>query len=324
MGMGSGGSSGSTLWEGQKSVGRDLQNFLLGREERRQELSPDSLIGQAATPFLGQRVAELPPEALRAREALGAFDPSAFQANTAVALNRALSGVPTSQVDPAATEGFFRDAVADPAMRHFDREIRPRLRAGLASSGMLSSTSNLNQTREALSSLQAGLSSQLAGMQLENQRFNIGLQEAAAARSLQAVPMANAQATEPIRRASSLLAAAAPFAAQDQAQLDANFQEFMRTSPEASPWTSQAMQFFGSQGPTAMEAPSGNLGMAGAGVGALAGALLAIPTGGASIPFAASALPGLGAAATSAAISPALGAALGAGVGGAAGSFIRR
>lgn len=114
--------------------------------------------------------------------------------------------------------------------------------------------------------------------------------------------MANAQATEPIRRASALLAAGAPFAAQEQAQLDADFQEFMRTTPEASPWTSQAMQFFGTHGPTATEDQGGNLGMLGAGAGALIGGLLAAPSGG---------------------MTAALGAGIGAGIGGGAGGLIK-
>ena len=99
-----------------------------------------------------------------------------------------------------------------------------------------------------------------------------------------------------------MLAAGAPFAAQEQAQLDADFQEFMRTTPEASPWTSQAMQFFGTHGPTATEDQGGNLGMLGAGAGALIGGLLAAPSGG---------------------MTAALGAGIGAGIGGGAGGLIK-
>ena len=301
--MSSGGSrsSGTQLSGPQIQIGREIRNFLQGLDPSVET----SRIGQGATPFEGERIAGLPQEAVLARELLGMFDPTQFQAETGGAIERALSGKPAADLSERATESFFQDAVAAPMFRTFDREIAPRLKDAAASQGALFSTARTQQEGDALQGLQTGLAANLAKEQMQNQRIEAELLERAATRSMQAIPMANAQRLQPLAEGSALLRAAAPFQAQEQAELDHTFSEFQRLLPENDPFLARAMQFFGSQQPMAYEnrftggALGSGLGLgAGAGAGALIGSSMGNPLLGAGI-----------------------GAMMGTGVGGGLGSF---
>ena len=220
--------------------------------------------------------------------------------SSAIAIETALKGEPTSQLDDVSTASFFRRAVAAPMMRHFDLNVRPKIAAAYAGSGNFLSSSRANAEALALGGVQSELSSRLAQAQFEDRRTNVGLRESAADRALQAVTLANTQATEPQRRFMAQAKASSVFQDFEQRKLDTDFQEYMRVQPENSPFLGQAMQFFGGQPPTPNSSRK-NLGGVGAGAGAVIGGTIG------------SAFPGLGTA---------VGAGIGAAVGGGAGSMI--
>ena len=231
-------------------------------------------IGEGLERFPGEFIAPLTPEQERAREFLGDFQPGQFDTLSQTAIERALSGDPSFQLDPQTTERFFREAVEKPIFKTFEREIEPRIRSGFSGLGSTFGTRRGLAVQRALGDIGDTLASQLSTAQFQNQRLQAGLAESAAERQIRGVGLAQQFEAQPIQRASQLFGAAEPFRQVEQQRLSAEFAEFLRTRPELSPTIPQALQFVSSPGQTAGGGGGGGGSQFGGALGTLGGILL--------------------------------------------------
>jgi hypothetical protein len=196
---------------------------------------------------------------------------SQFDELVKTSIAQALSGTPSYDASSGAVEKLFKQGVANPALRAFDQDVAPRIREGFAAGGAMMSSRRGDAQRKALGDLQASLSGQLGQMQYNNMGLQASLAESAAQRQLQGVGLANQQALMPAQRASALTQALAPFQAQAQQQATGQYQEWLRTRPENSPYLAAAQNYVNSPQMAAYQTAPGtnwaNVGMQGLGLG---------------------------------------------------------
>lgn len=254
-------SSTSTLTARQKTVLRRLGDTIIPN------------VGKPAQGYTGSRVAPLEPGYDAARAMIESYGATAgeFDEPVKVAVRRMLAGEPSFALDPATMREYFDKSVAAPAIQTFDREIAPRLSASFAARGGTFSTRRGEATQQALGDLQNSLAGQYAQTAWSAQQLGAQLAEAAANRQAAAIPLAQQVAAQPLARAQAMTQTLAPFQQQAQAGADAAYEEFLRTSPENSPWNTLALQYMGVPA-TALYQKGANP-MVGAGIGAAGGAL---------------------------------------------------
>lgn len=250
--------------------------------------------------YQGPMVAELIPEMRGAREILGRYQPGQFDDLSQKALEDALSGEPSFDVSPEATAKYFGKGVAQPMMRSFDQNIKPRINEAFAAQGAMFNTRRSESQVKALQNAQQDLSAELARAQMNSMALEAQLAESAAMRQQQAMGLAEAFEDKPLRQSKNAQGAAAGFQTQEQAKTEADYKEWLRTRPEHSPWPQLALGYLSNPEIALQQESGGGMGgsigsLAGAGLGALAGTFL---------------LPGVGTAAGAA-----LGSQLGGGIG---------
>lgn len=121
------------------------------------------------------------------------YDPTTAPTRSGIdqeALTRLLSGDPAYNIDPAATEQYFRDVIYDPAMHEYENVTRPGF---LESVGNLHSGHRANLERSSRQELARDLSAQRAGLYYADELSRRDALENAAARQTQGVGLAQSQ-----------------------------------------------------------------------------------------------------------------------------------
>jgi len=226
-----------TLSKQQKPVADLLSSLLQGG------------FGQGGTPYPGPFVAGLSDLTQLALGGAGEYLRSipSLTGETGAALSRSLSGVPTSEVDLDLSEQLFRQGPEAAAMRLF-QNLSPEINKPFIGSGAFHGSDILNARNRAagdIASQMGALRSDWLRADLEAQR---GLGESAANRALQASPLAMAYGNLPMERLGWGAQMGQIPQSQEQAELSAKYQDWMRTFPggaEDQQRISQAMQFLG-------------------------------------------------------------------------------
>ena len=273
----------STLNSGQNAISDELSSYLLSKG-----------MG-GATPYSGKLIADMPDMFSKAYETLA----STMGRDTSIltdALRKQISGAPAYQSDFGETSKRWQESFATPAMSTWKQVMAP-----LVAEQFNASPGSFYSQDRARGVTKAG--SDYFGQYVQPTLFSayqqdVGLgaasQEAAAARipgaigQLQALPAAefNAYGT-----------AASLMQQMQQAPLSAQYQEFLRTSVEQSPWLKYAIQYMGIP-TTEIVAQQGQesplMGMlAGAGIGGIMGGAGMLGTAGAGSGAALGALAGI-------------------------------
>lgn len=223
----------STLTKYQKKVSKKTSELILGG------------LGEPLESYEGDIIAPLIPELLEAREFISSEGFDQFDELTSKVISQALSMKPSFDLSEEATTRFFKRAVEAPLLETFQEDILPAIRESSAGLGMGFSSGNVLSTTRAAQRLGTTLTSQLGKMQFDTRALQAGLAESAMSRALSTIPMAESFAQRNIERSRALQGVAAPFQAQDQAVATADYQEWLRTRPEASPWMDYALRFTG-------------------------------------------------------------------------------
>lgn len=166
-----------------------------------------------------------------------------LRGQTNSALSNVLSGRPSYQVDPQTTANYFQQAVVNPALRTYDRDIKPRINEAFntAGNGVFSSRQSEAQGQY-LSDMQTGFGQQLATLQQQNQGLQAQLNEGAATRQLQGIGQASQYGNQPLIQAGLLEQLGSPFQNQAQLGINAQFQEWLRTQPYNNPYLQLGLQ----------------------------------------------------------------------------------
>jgi hypothetical protein len=123
-------------------------------------------------------------------------------------------------------------------MRTFDEDIAPRIRSSYAGIGQAFSSKRADAERKALEGIGSSISQQLA-------QTNLALEEGMINRQLQATPLAMQRSLFPYTKGSAYFSSLAPFQDYEQSKYSADYEEFLRTRPENSPYLSAALSYLG-------------------------------------------------------------------------------
>lgn len=261
MGMSSGPTTMSTLNPGQQAAMKATGQWLIPQ------------IGKGVPAYQGQQVAPLDQGYGAVRQILSGYNPMNPNAQgQQAAIGSALGGQPSYSLDPATTQNWFNQSVANPLMKNYQSNIAPQINQGFAGTGGLFSTARGFAQQRALSDLQGNEANQLAQAQMGNQQLSAQLAESAANRQLQAVGLANQQQNQPLLSAAAIEQLLGPFQQNAQAQNTAQYNEFLRTQPYNSPLIPQTQQYINTNTLAAYQQPNNN-GLIGSGIGALLGLL---------------------------------------------------
>jgi hypothetical protein len=240
MGKNSGPKATSTLTPEQKSITKELSNYLLGRGPK--YAGQPSFMQRGATAYDGQLTAPF-------MRNLGGMQRSS--------LISAMSGRPSYNLDPKTTQRRFQQSVVTPALHTYETQIKPRIQEAYAGTGAAFHSRSGDQQVRTLSDMQVGFDSELSNMLFQNQNLAAQLAESASQRQLAGVGMAEQMATTNYNA--------------NNAALQAQYGEAMRMAPENNPWLQTALAATGQQNMALYNKQSG----AGAiGGGALGGLML--------------------------------------------------
>ena len=232
-------------------------------------------IGRGLQPYGGQLVAGMSPYERAGLSSLSDLAsggmPDIFTAGTD-ALEGLLLGEPSTEVSPELTERYFTEGIYDPMLRSMQEDIIPEIEGAYA--GNYWGTPRAAATTGAWTDFEEDITSVLSELIYADEQTRIGLEESAKDRQLAATGVAGEMAAleENIKMGridASMTYGSLPRLLM-QAQLDANYNEWLRTRPEYSPVIEQALSFMNTPGLTAVSTPgqsSAIPGMIGAGLG---------------------------------------------------------
>lgn len=254
------------------------------------------MVGKTATPYSGQLVADIPE---MFTDAYGRLQSMLGNYGDVVrsALLKDVEGVPAWQMDMGNIKGVWEKEFATPMMETWRSTVAPMLREEFASipGGLYSQARGRGIRDEANRFFGEYVQpTYWQGFQAELGRM-FSSTEAAAGRS---APAALALTGLPKTEFDVMAGPAQQYMGLQQQGLTAAYQDFLRTSPESSPWMQLAMQYMGiptyqavtvggdggstdwmgvgaGAGVGALMANAGMLGTMGAGSGAALGALAA-------------------------------------------------
>lgn len=152
------------------------------------------------------------------------------------AIERGLSGDPTSVVDPAASDRFFQDRVATPLLRSFERDIKPRIDEAFSRVGGSFGSQRGVAAQQSLEEVFNTLASERAGFMREDRNMGFQLRESAAERALRSVGIADQMSMSRLGQERNLIDSQGYFQDYDQQIASAKFAEFLRTAPENNPY----------------------------------------------------------------------------------------
>jgi hypothetical protein len=261
-GGGGGGDQQPKYTKAEEQVSNMLMNYIGSR------------IGQTATPYEGETYAGAPPEFQEAIDTYNRYTPEMRDATMQATL-QAISGDPAFKADPDTVTGYWNENLSKPQWEMFREEAVPTIKEEFSSG--LYSTRAAHEVARQSTSLSANLGDRLFQAQLAERLTGAQSQENAANRAAASIPTA-----------ANL---AATFYAQDmmiskeiqnemQNKLNDAYTQFLRMTPEASPWLDRAAQALGANpypkyDTVYNEEGSSTGGMLGAAGGATAGWLLA-------------------------------------------------
>jgi hypothetical protein len=202
-------------------------------------------------------------------------------------------------LSPDKTLSYFKNAVQNPMLNAFDKQIEPRIREAFAGVGGFSSRQG-QATGDALRDLSIDMSRQLAESQMTNQRLTADMayraDEAAAQRTYGADQLAAqlrqrgqlAQLAElqylrqqPLTSAAQYMQTLSPFQAKEEQRIADTKAEFSRMTQENSPWLQLGLQYLGrSFGSTTTQSAGGGIGQ---NIGGALGGALSLPMLGSSL-----------------------------------------
>lgn len=229
----------STVSPEQQRVLNPLTAYLEGR------------VGKGLPRFEGDRVVGLSDPEQQSLGLLSDFlsSESALAQPTLGALTQILGGQPTTQVNEGITRDFFQRSIREPALRRFEEETLPLLREAYVGPGLSQSTARQEGERRSRRDLEESLLAKELELVYRDEQERRGLAESAAERQVRGVGLAPAATTTveeaPLRRAEAGQRLGALPRVIEQAELDFEFNEFVRTTPELSPVIEQALAFLG-------------------------------------------------------------------------------
>jgi len=167
-----------------------------------------------------------------ARQAQGlieGYQPGEFSTSRSAVIERLLSGEPSTEISPERTEKWFKGAVAQPMMSAFEEYIRPQLQRAFLSSGALRSSRKGTAEADVLKGMSTEMTKQLTTAQREDEMLRAQLRESALARALQAVPISQQAAMQPLMEASGMLQAEDPLYQRELMDYQAPYLEWVRS-----------------------------------------------------------------------------------------------
>jgi len=198
---------------------------------------------QGATPYTGELVADMPfdvreymERALRVMR--GDYD------TISTAFREGAEGVPAYQFDQRTTERQFQENFAAPVMAAWRDNVAPVLEqqhAGIPG-GFHSSHRAKNVSNAAETFYSQNVQPQMFSAYQADQQRSFESGEAAAARRL---PAASALQQMPYADFSQQFSMGQAVQSIDQQRLGAAYEEFLRTSPENSPWLQYQLAYLG-------------------------------------------------------------------------------
>lgn len=222
---------------------------------------------------------------------LQGFNPQAGMGQLNSAMTSALSGKAPMMVSQNLPQGYLQNALITPMMHQFQTQIAPQIKEGFGNVGAFSSAQG-SALGNALGQLTASATQQYGQAQLAQQQLaqqlNVGSANAAMQRQVSALPFAQAQSLLPLQQMQGIQSLLAPYQTNLANQAQAQYQNFLRTAPENSPWTQLAMGITGQQQQALYNPVSplsnvlgtiGGLGAAATGINALGGAVSSTASG---------------------------------------------
>ena len=202
--------------------------------------------GAEAPVYKGPRVAPLGALEVKGLDIMKGMPSGVPQyGETQAALAQGLSGQPSSQINPAATEAFFQKSIMAPAMRSWKEDFRPLMREGFVGPGTYWSGGRAEAERSSLSDLQESLEGKRAELAYSDVQAGRALQESAAQRQQAAVGQAPGVAGMPFQRAASFATGGALERQLAQQELQAQMSQFQEARPDLAPAIQSALEFIG-------------------------------------------------------------------------------
>ncbi len=169
------------------------------------------------------------------------------------ALASPLSGDPTTEISPELTEKYFSEGIYDPMFRSMQEDIIPEIEGAYA--GNYWGTPRASATSDAWVGFEEDMTSVLSELIYADEQTRIGLEESAADRQLSAAGVAGSMAELGENIKMGRIEGAMTYGSLPrllmQAELDARYNEWLRTRPEYNPIIEQALAFMGTEGLTA-------------------------------------------------------------------------
>lgn len=231
-----------------------------------------SRFGRRMAPFKGERVAGISGIEGQGLENLSGMltaDRAPLFGRAEAALTPGLEGAPSTEIRPELTEEFFRKSIYDPALKNLREDIIPEIESQFA--GNFFSSARAGATSEAVGDFGEQQASILAELQYADEQARRGLAESAAGRQLTASGQAVGLGALEEQIGMGRIEASQTFGSLprrlQQARLDAEFNEWIRTLPEYSPVIEQALRFLGTPG-LSLAVSQGSQGIGGSLIGA--------------------------------------------------------
>lgn len=225
---------------------KTTSNLSYGQKQVDLSLYPQiqAMLGQGATPYNGQQQASLLPQFQQMNQLTRQYNPQQFQGQQTSAVLNALSGRPSFDLSPQTTANYFQNSVVTPMMQTWNQQIAPQISEGFAGFSGFSSREGTDKAMQ-LGNLGTSMASQLSQAQFSNQQLQANLAESAANRQIQGVGLAQQLANQPLNAAGQIAQLYYPFQQRADQGAQLNYQNFLRTTPENSPWLAQAQQYLG-------------------------------------------------------------------------------
>jgi hypothetical protein len=226
-----------TMTPEQKVLASEVAKFYTGK------------IGDAAPSYTGETVAPLTSQEQQASgmiENLAGSQPY-LQGDITSAYQQALAGQPTSTINPETTQAYFQNTIYNPSRQLFQEESMPLIQEAYNGPGGYWGGARADAQYKAERDFQTGMGAQYSNLMYQDEQANRALKESAATRALQAAQGAQgygeSQFNQQLQAASALGQMGQLERTLQQAQLDWNVQEWMRTQPEYSPYLAGAMGY---------------------------------------------------------------------------------
>lgn len=214
-------------------------------------------LSSGVTPYTGQGVAGLSSNQQAALDRMKALslepeNPLYGQAQTTLA--GLLEGKPTTEINPQVSADYYRKAIYEPQLRTFQNEYLPYLEEEYNKTNTFMGTPRELARERAIRDFYQNQAAQEATITYADEQARRDLLEKAANRSLlasgESVTLANERRDNTIKNALLQKTVGDVQQQLEQANLDWNYSQWLRTQPELSPYLSMVSDFIGLQNET--------------------------------------------------------------------------